>query len=35
MVDLERYQAISGKRNFIEPIKAPLCLEAVLAIEIL
>ena len=34
MVDLYRYRATSGERNFIERIKAPIFLEAVLAIEI-
>ena len=33
MVDLERYRATSGKTNFIERIKAPIFLDAVLAIE--
>ena len=32
MVDLERYRATSGERNFIEQMKAPIFLEAVLAI---
>ena len=31
MVDLQRYRATSGERNFIERIKAPIFLEAVLA----
>ena len=35
MVDLLRYRATSGKRNFIERIKAPIFLEAVLAKEML
>ena len=30
-----RYRAISGERNFIDGIKAPIFLEAVLAIEII
>ena len=34
MVDLQRYRATAGERNFIEQIKAPIFLEAVLAIEI-
>ena len=33
MVDLQRYRAASGERNFIEQIKAPIFLEVVLAIE--
>ena len=33
MVDLQRYRATSGERNFIEQIKAPIFLEAVVAIE--
>ena len=33
MVDLKRYRATSEKRNFIEPIKASIFLEAVLAIR--
>ena len=33
MVDLERYRATSGEKNFIERIKTPIFLEAVLAIE--
>ena len=33
MVHLWRYRATSEERNFIEPIKAPIFLEAVLAIE--
>ena len=35
MVDLLGYRATSGERNFIEQIKAPIFLEAVLAIEIM
>ena len=35
MVDLWRYRASSGERNFVERIKAPIFLEAVLAIEIM
>ena len=35
MVDLYRYRATSGERNFIEGIKAPIFLEAVLAIKIM
>ena len=35
MVDLKKYRATSGERNVIEHIKAPIFLEAVLAIEIL
>ena len=35
MVDLKRCRATSGERNFIEHIKAPIFLEAVLAIEIM
>ena len=35
MVDLQRYRATSGERNFIERIKAPIFLDAVLAIEIM
>ena len=31
MVDLQRYTGTSGERNFIEKIKAPIFLEAVLA----
>ena len=34
MVDLETYRATSGEGHFIERIKAPVFLEAVLAIEI-
>ena len=33
MADLSRYRATSGERNIIERIKAPIFLEAVLAIE--
>ena len=33
MVDLSRCRATSGERNFIEQIKAPIFLEAVLAID--
>ena len=29
MVDLQRYRATSGERNFIEQIKAPILEEAV------
>ena len=35
MVDLWRYRAPSGEINFVERIKAPIFLEAVLAIEIM
>ena len=35
MVDLWRCRASSGERNFVERIKAPIFLEAVLAIEIM
>ena len=35
MVDLYRNRATSGERNFIEWIKVPIFLEAVLAIEIM
>ena len=35
MVDLQRYRATSGKRNFIKQIKVPVFLEAVLAIDII
>ena len=35
MVDLQRYKANSGERNFIEQLKAPIFLEAVLAIGIM
>ena len=35
MVDLQRHRATSGGRNFIEQIKAPIFLEAVLAKEII
>ena len=35
MVDLQRYRATSGERNFIERIKAPIFLEEVLATEIM
>ena len=35
MVDLYRNRATSGERNFIERIKAPIFLEAVLTIEIM
>ena len=35
IVDLKRYRATSGERNFIEQIKAPIFLKAVLAIEIM
>ena len=35
MLDLKRYRTTSGKRNFIEQIKVPIFLEAVLAIEIM
>ena len=35
MVDLQRYRATSGERNFIERIKAPIFLQAVLVIEIM
>ena len=35
MLDLKRYRTTSGKRNFIEKIKVPIFLEAVLAIEIM
>ena len=35
MVDLYGYIATSGERNFIERMKAPIFLEAVLAIEIM
>ena len=34
MVALLRYRATSGERNFIERIKTPVFLDAVLAIEI-
>ena len=33
MVDLQRYRATSGERNFTEQVKAPIFLEAVIAIE--
>ena len=35
IVDLQRYRATSGERNFTERIKASIFLEAVLAIEIM
>ena len=35
MVDLQRYRATSRERNFIERIKDPIFLEAVLATEIM
>ena len=35
MVDLWRYRAPSGERNFVERIKVPIFLEAVLATEIM
>ena len=35
MVDLLRYRVTSGERNFIERIKAPIFIEAVLATEII
>ena len=35
MVDLWRYRASSGERNFVERIKASIFLEAVLALEIM
>ena len=35
MVDLQRYRAALGERNFIEQIKAPTFFEVVLAIEIM
>ena len=35
MVDLWRYRTPSGERNFVQRIKAPIFLEAVLAIEIM
>ena len=35
MVDLQRYRATSRERNLIEQIKAPIFLEAALAIEIM
>ena len=35
MVDLWRYRAPSGERNFVERIKAPIFSEAVLAKEIM
>ena len=35
MVYLSRYRAASGERNFIEQIKVPISLEAVLATEII
>ena len=35
MVDLQKYRATSGEGNFIGRIKAPIFLEAVLAIEIM
>ena len=34
VVDLQRYRATSGERHFIEQIKAPISLEAVLATKI-
>ena len=34
MVDLQRYRATSGGRNFIERIKAPIILETVLAVDL-
>ena len=34
MVDLQRYSETPGERNFIEQIKVPIFLEAVLPIEI-
>ena len=34
-VDLQRYRATSGERNFIKQIKAPIFLETVLAVEIM
>ena len=35
MVQLKRYRATLGGRNFIERIKSPIFLEEVLAIEII
>ena len=35
IVDLWRYRATSGKRNFIERIKVPIFLETVLAIDMM
>ena len=35
MVDLQRYRTTLGQRNFIEKVKAPIFLEAILAIEIM
>ena len=35
MVDLQRHRATSEERNFIQQIKAPIFLEAILAIEIM
>ena len=35
MADLQKYRATSRERNCIEGIKAPIFLEAVLAIEIM
>ena len=33
MVDLQRYRATSGEKNFMERIKAPIFWEAVLTVE--
>ena len=35
MLDLQRYRATQGERNYIERIKSPIFLEALLAIEIM
>ena len=35
MVDLQRYKATSGEKNFKKRIKAPISLQTVLAIEIM
>ena len=35
MIDLQRYRATSGDRHFKKRIKAPIFLEAVLAIQIM
>ena len=35
ILDLQRYRATSGERNFVERIKAPIFLKAILEIETL
>ena len=35
MVDLQRYRATSGEKNFLEKIKTPIFLEAVLVKEMM